>query len=425
MNTTTNQKQRIAASIGNLLEWYDFALYGYFSEEIGKVFFPRFGEGSLLASFVVFAVGFLSRPLGAILFGYFGDRYGRRITLLVVFPLMFFSTAIIGLLPTYEQIGVWAQVLLVLVRVIQGMSVGSQYTTSITYLSEIDSKQQGRSMNLASPWVFANLGFILAAFITYIYLDQLIMHVSSNWQWRLPFLTSLLGVPFLIWQKGYLAETPDFKRLLKNNKVIAHNNPLKCIQLFPGSFFATIGVTGVLFVSYYVLFVFLVSNNAVFQGLPRNLLLINNIIALSVQVIFILLFAKLADRIGHIKVFVISAFILLIITYPAFFGFSLNNTLLSGVILSILAAVSAGFCVPAGIMIVDAYPTQYRLSGTAIGYNVSVALFGGTAPMVASLITSYSHSIIAPGLYIMFWCVIAILSVVKIKDLRKVKLIED
>ena len=280
-------------------------------------------------------------------------------------------------------------------------------------------------MHMASPWVFANLGFILAAFITYVYLSQFVMHVNDTWQWRIPFLTSLFGVPFLIWQKSYLAETPDFKKLLEKNKVVTHNNPFKCLQHFPGSFFTTIGVTAVSFVSYYVLFVFLVNNNAVFQGLPRSLLLINNMIALTVQAIFILLFAKLADKIGHKKVFVISAYILLILTYPAFLGFNLNNIVLSGVILAILGAISAGFCAPLGIMIVDAYPTQYRLSGTAISYNISVALFGGTAPMVASLITSYSRSIVAPGLYIIFWCIIAIVAARKIKDLRNVKVIED
>lgn len=180
---------------------------------------------------------------------------------------MFFSTAIIGLLPTYAQIGVWAQILLVIVRVLQGMSVGSQYTTSITYLAEIDGKNKNRAMQLVSPWVFANLGFILAAFVTYIYLTHIVMHVSSGWQWRIPFLTSLLDVPFLVWQKNYLSETPDFNKLIKKNKVVAHNNPLKCLQIFPASFFATIGVTAVAFISYYIFFVFLVNSNAVFQGL--------------------------------------------------------------------------------------------------------------------------------------------------------------
>jgi MFS transporter, MHS family, proline/betaine transporter len=418
MNSNTAKKQKIAAALGNLLEWYDFALYGYFAEEIGTVFFPKFGEGGLLASFVVFAIGFLSRPLGAVLFGYLGDRYGRRITLLVVFPLMFFSTAIIGILPTYQQIGIWSQVLLILVRILQGMSVGSQYTTSITYLSEINSKYNGRSMTLSSPWIFSNLGFILAAFVTYIYLSYVIMHVSEAWQWRLPFLTSLLGTPFLIWQKIHLRETPDFKHIQKHNKITVSSNPLECLHKYPLSFFATIAMSAVMSISYYVLFVFLVSNTMMFKGLPRSFLIIINIIALTAQTICIPIFAKLADKTSPKLVYYVSAMVLLLVSYPAFLGFELNIPVLSLIILSGLAAICAGLSATISVMMVDAYPTEYRLSGTSIGYNISVALFGGTAPMVASLLTSYFHDIKAPALYLSFWCVVGIFGVLMVKDFR-------
>lgn len=144
-------------------------------------------------------------------------------------------------------------------------------------------------------------------------------------------------------------------------------------------------------------------------------------LALTVQAIFIIYFAKLSDKIGYKRVYSLSAFLLLLFTYPAFLGFNLNIPFLSTVILSVLGAISAGFCAPLGIMIVDAYPTQYRLSGTSISYNVSVALFGGTAPMVASLLTSYSNRITSPAIYIMIWCVISIFSIRKIKDLRNVQ----
>ncbi|MDF1757546.1 MAG: MFS transporter [Legionellaceae bacterium] len=419
MNTNTAKKQKIAAALGNLLEWYDFALYGYFAEEIGAVFFPKFGEGGLLASFVVFAIGFLSRPLGAVLFGYLGDRHGRRITLLVVFPLMFFSTAIIGILPTYQQIGIWSQVLLILVRILQGMSVGCQYTTSITYLSEMNGKNKNRAMVLSSPWIFSNLGFILAALVTYFYFSYVIEHVSESWQWRIPFLTSLLGIPFLIWQKVHLRETPDFKHIQKNNKIIDSTNPLDCVHKFPRSFFTTVAMSAVMFVSYYVLFVYLVSNSMMFKGLPKNFLIIINIIALAVQTICIPLFAKLSDKISPKRVYYGSAGFLLLVSYPAFLGFELNIPMLSLIILSFLAAICAGFCASISVLMVDAYPTQYRLSGTSIGYNISAALFGGTAPMVATILTSSFHDITAPGLYISFWCVLGIIGALMVKDFRR------
>ena len=400
-----SSKQKIAAVLGNLLEWYDFAIYGYFAEEISRVFFPELGKQGLIASFAVFMVGFLSRPLGAVVFGYFGDRHGRRLILLTVFPLMFLSTAIIGILPTYEQLGIGAQLLLILVRMLQGISLGCQYTTSITYLAEIKYAEQKRAVHLSYPWVFANLGFIFAALITYFYLTFVVDFISPNWQWRLPFLTSLIGIPVFLWQKRHLQETIDFQDLQKQNTVTNSNNPFECIKLYPKVFFTTVILISSPLIAYATLFIFLVNSSFLFAGLSREFLIFINIIGLTAQTIMIPIFGKLTDKTNHKFVYYMSTLILLVLIYPAFLGFELHIPWLSLFILAILGAVCAGFCAPMSIMMVDNYPAKYRLSGTSVSYNSAAALFGATAPMVCSSLVFYFHNFKMPALYIILWCV--------------------
>ena len=408
-------KQKISASLGNLLEWYDFSLYGYFADKLGEIFFPLFGQYGLLASFGVFAVGFLSRPLGAALFGAIGDRYGRKPVLIVVFPMMFLATASIGLLPTYDEAGWIAPFLLLMVRIFQGMSVGGQYTSSITYLAEFTDTNHKKASALSYPWIFSNVGFIFASVVCYVYLAFVINNVSAFWQWRLPFLTSLIGFCFMFWQSTCLTETPSFLKLHQQNDTIKQLNPFQSIFCFPRAFVCCVGLTAAMFVSYYILFVFLITYLPNHLELSKQNAIIINGVALIAQTLAIPYASKLSDQYGHKCIFYVTSIMLAVLIYPGFILFGLHDFWISLSVLIILGVVCSGFCTSISVIMVEAFPAKYRLSGTSISYNTTAALFGGTAPMISTYLVTYINDVNAPAYYIIFWSLIGMLGMYWIK----------
>ena len=199
----------LAATIGNVLEWYDFAVYGYLATTLGPLFFPNESQtAQTLSAFAVFAVGYLMRPVGAMVLGPIGDRFGRRAMLVISVLLMGLSSLVMGLLPTFAQIGLAAPVLMVLCRMGQGMSVGGEYTGSMTYSAEIAPKRwRGTLSSLAT--VGCLTGFLLGSATDWILKEQLGAAAVSAWAWRVPFLLGLPICAVAIWLRSSLPETQD------------------------------------------------------------------------------------------------------------------------------------------------------------------------------------------------------------------------
>lgn len=399
-------KHHISAALGNLLEWYDYGLYGYFANVIGEVFFPSLASESLLASFGVFAIGFLSRPLGALLFGHIGDLYGRQYAMKIILPLMFLSTFLIGFLPTFDQVGWWAPALLIIARLCQGLSVGGQFMGSVTYLVEfIKPNDRRKSMTLSYTLVFSNLGFLLASLVGYLYPHYIQPHVPDFWGWRIPFLTSIFTFIMIVNRTRWMPETPDF---LRSQKTISpqkiHLEEL--FKRFPKNMFFSVLLASPVLINYYLLFVFLISYLTEYGGMSYHQAMLINTIGLIAQTIALPAVGWLSDICGHKRTYYLSLIIFSIGIYFGFLSFQLHHFWIDLCVLCLLGIIACGMATPASVLIMNTFPTRFRFRGSALSLNIGAALFAGTTPMLLSMLVSNLHIIFAPSYYMILWCLL-------------------
>lgn len=401
---TTNKKMiwiLVPSLVGNILEWYDFALYGYFASILSKLFFPtQNSTTALIATFSIFAVGFIVRPIGALLFGYFGDRIGRKKTLGAAVLLMAIPTTLIGLLPTYQQIGITATLLLTFCRLLQGLAVGGELTGSVVYLIEHgEHSHRGLygSLALASGVVGLLLGSAVAALVGSISSDETFI----AWSWRIPFLVSiLLGVIGLYLRIG-MPETPLFKMLqqqknIKKNPVFsAFKQNIKKI-LF-GTFLIMLPSA-----AFYTSFVYLSSYLTLYLKVPLTKALQLNSIAMIVVSILFPLVGFLSDKIGRRIVIRLGAFGFLIFSYPIFMLLQQATSsaiLIAQCALAVLVALSYSAI---AAMLVEFFPTSIRYTGISFPYNMANALFGGTSPLIITTLIQHTNNYLAPSFWLIF-----------------------
>ncbi len=375
-------KRMIAAGLsGNVLEWYDFAVYGYFAAVIGKMFFPADDSSmSLLLSLAVFAIGFLSRPLGSAIFGHLGDRIGRKKVLFYSTMLMAIPSTMIGLLPTWETIGVAAPVLLIVLRLLQGASVGGEYTGSVTYLAE--QAPEGQS-GFYGSWSNAGaacgvlLGSAVAALINVVLTaDQV-----ATWGWRIPFLMgSAVGIAALLLRQhmpddGALEVAPDSKSPV----VEAFKEHWQSMLLGAGiAIFSAI--------NFYMVFVYLTTYMVQVSGLTNSQSLEVNTISMIVLVPIVLFGGHLGDRYGVARVMKVAATAMIVFAFPLFWLMGHHNPALVLAGQLGLACVIGPYIGLTAMYVGTLFPKGTRMSGLSVSYNVSFAVFGGTAPMVAHLL---------------------------------------
>ncbi len=408
-------KHHISAALGNLLEWYDYGLYGYFANVIGQVFFPNLAAESLLASFAVFAVGFLSRPLGALLFGHIGDLYGRQYAMKIILPVMFLSTFSIGFLPTFDQIGWWAPALLIIARLCQGLSVGGQFMGSVTYLVEfIKPNDKRKSMTLSYTLVFSNLGFLLASLVGYVYPHYIQPHVSHFWQWRLPFLTSIFTFIMIFNRTRWMPETPEF--LHSQKKTSPQKIRLEeLFKRFPKNICFSILLVAPVLINYYLLFVFLISYLTQYGGMSYHQAMLINTLGLITQTITLPAVGWLSDVFGHKRTYCVTLVIFSIAMYLGFLSFQLHHFWINLCVLCLLGIIASGMAAPSSVLIMDAFPTRFRFRGSALSVNIGAALFAGTTPMLLSILVSNLHIIFAPSYYMILWCLLGFVGVYSLR----------
>jgi MFS transporter, MHS family, proline/betaine transporter len=387
----------LAGLIGNMLEWFDFAVYGYFASDIGSQFFPKSSPSAQqLLAFAVFAIGFFARPVGALVLGMIGDRIGRRALLTLSIALMGGSTLILGLLPSYQQIGMAAPLLLVTMRLIQGFSVGGEFTGSMVYTTESASPLM-RGLVSSSTAAGVTLGFILGSGSAWLVNASLGQDEVAVWGWRIPFIASvLLCVAGWLLRRG-LHETAE------GLKAVASRPPLLPSLIADWlPMVRTFGIVAMTNAAYYLTFTYVVDRRKNLHGGGSGFLMANTFSLLLV------LLAKplggwLSDRVGRRRLMLVLTVTTMSLIYPALW-LMLYGTPWQFMLGQLLLAVPLGMALGLqGAMVVEIFPLRTRVTSMSFAYSITLALAGGTAPLVSAWLIEKFGAPLAPAYYVMLY----------------------
>ena len=402
MDTATipsKRKTLLAGAIGNVLEWYDFALYGYFAPVIASLFFPSAEPSiSLVSVFGVFAIGFLARPFGALLFGYWGDTIGWRNALAWSVLLMAIPTCLVGILPTYETIGIAAPLALTLCRFLQGISVGGEFTGSVTFLVEhAASSQRG----YVGSWAgfSAQIGALMGSGVGALMASTLTDEALHQWGWRVPFVMGSLVALIGWYLRTKVAESPAFERIRAARKI--STSPLRDVLMKHRAALArVIGLVWLHGVAFYLLYVYLTTYLVTVSPVSLSTVLALNTGCMTLLALLIPVMGKLSDHIGQRPLLIVGSAGLGLASYPLFLWLTSDRLPLMIAAYMLLTILVACYMGPFFAAVAELFPTAQRYTGLSIGYNVGSALFGGTAPLVATLLIQWSGNIMAPALYL-------------------------
>ncbi|MEV3905860.1 MFS transporter [Mycobacterium sp. NPDC050551] len=409
------RKAVTGASIGNAVEWFDFAIYGFLATFIAANFFPSGDDtAALLKTFAIFAAAFFMRPLGGFVFGPLGDRLGRQRVLALVILLMSAATLGIGLLPTYSTIGVAAPVLLLVLRCLQGFSAGGEYGGGAVYLAEY-AQDRRRGLTVTFIAWSGVLGFLLGSITVTVLQATLSTAAMESYGWRIPFLIAApLGLVGL-YIRLKLDDTPQFEALSASDDVAA--SPLReaaTTALRP--ILQVIGLFVVFNIGYYVVFTVLPTYMISTLQLSRTVSFVSVTLASLVALVLILPLAALSDRIGRRPLLIAGAVAFAVGAYPLFLLLNSGSVVAAVVAHCLLAAIESVYVAAAVTAGVELFATRVRYSGFSIGYNISVAVFGGTTPYVVTWLISETGNNLTPAVYLV---VAAVVSVATLFTLRE------
>lgn len=413
-----------SAAIGQFVEWYDFVVYAYSAAIIAKLFFPNTDPAAaLLSTFAVYAVGFIMRPLGGFVFGSLGDRIGRRQVLSLVILMMGGATVAIGLLPTYAQIGILAPILLVVCRLIQGLSAAGETVGSNSFVAE-HAPAEKRGLYVAFTYSFANIPPIVAALFVLLLTNILSGDDYASWGWRIPFL---IGGPLALvglYIRNKVDESPAFKATQAAKRVAS--TPLRdAVQSQKQQMAFSFALAAFSSLGFYTLSGYFVSYLTTTVGLDSNSALISNSIALFVAFLVMILGGRLSDAFGRKPLLLAGVIINALVCIPAYLLAS-QGSLLSAVLGQSLLAFGCGlFWGPVGIALLELFPTRTRFSASAVSYNMAYTIFGGTAPFVGVWLVLQTGSKIAPAVYMAVISVAVLLVVLCMPETSKRSLIHE
>lgn len=394
-----------ATTIGVSVEWFDYAVYGVMAPAIAHNFFPKENPtAALLSTFGVFALSFLIRPLGSVVLGSRGDRFGRRSTLITVILIMSGSTAAIGILPTYSAIGLGAPALLLVLRLLQGFSAGGEYGAAALLYEYVGEKHRGAVFGLYNMSSYASS---LAA----LGLSALLTHVVgvagvNVWGWRVLFLIALpLGLVGL-YLRARVDESPVFAAMAKgeNTARTPVRSALTTQRRVLVSYFGLIMLNSVAF---YVVNTYLPTYLSESSGVKREVALAASALISFTMILIMPLYGALSDRIGRKPLLLFAAVGLFAVSVPAFFVAGLGGFAFAylGQLLFVLAAAPTSAL--SAVVGAELFPPQLRYSGPTLGYNLAYALFGGTAPLISAALLNASGNRLAPPFYVMGIAVVA------------------
>ncbi|GAA1668053.1 proline/betaine transporter [Citricoccus zhacaiensis] len=415
VDTATRRRVATASFIGNFVEWFDYAMYGYLAVTITAVFFPDSDPATgLMLTFSLFAVSFLVRPLGGFFWGHIGDRFGRRVALSWSILLMSLATFLIALIPGYVTIGIWAPLLLLLLRLIQGFSASGEYAGASAFLVEYAPPGK-RGVYAAVVPASTATGLLLGSLIATILTATLDSQQMTDWGWRLPFL---LAAPMGLigrYIRSKLEDTPAFREMAVKDEAV--KAPVS--SLFRDHWTSLVQAAGAVLlnaVGFYVILSYMPTYLSEELGLDQTSSYFATTVALMTYIGFIFVTGSLSDRFGRKRVLMSASVAFLLFTIPAFHLLDTDSflvVLLVQILLGGMLTLNDG-TLPS--FLAEMFPTKVRYSGFAVSFNLSNALFGGTAPLVATWLIATSGSTIAPGWYLMAAAAVSLIAVALAKE---------
>lgn len=409
-----------AAALGNAMEWFDFGVYGYLAVTLGQVFFPSSNPtAQLIATFATFTVAFLVRPIGGMVFGPLGDRYGRQKVLAATMILMALGTFSIGLIPSYAQIGLWAPALLLLARLLQGFSTGGEYGGAATFIAEYATD---RNRGLMGSWLeFGTLGGYIAGAATVTALHMALSQAQMlDWGWRVPFLVAgplgLLG----LYMRMKLEETPAFRAYTEQSeqreRETAGQGLMTLLRLHWPQLLKCVGLVLVFNVTDYMLLTYMPSYLSVTMGYAESKGLLLIILVMLVMMPLNVVGGMLSDKLGRRPMIIGACAALFALAIPCLLliGSGSDVLIFTGLMLLGLALVCFTSSMPSTLPALFYTPVRY--SALSIAFNVSVSLFGGTTPLVTAWLVERTGDPLVPAYYLMGAAAIGLVTMLFVRE---------
>jgi metabolite-proton symporter len=417
ISTSDRRRALMGSAVGSTIEWYDYFLYGTMSATVfGKLFFPS-GDAvtSQLLALASFALAFLIRPIGGIVFSHIGDRIGRKKTLAMTLGIMGVSTVLIGLTPTYASIGLWAPVILTLLRLLQGLALGGEWGGGLLLAVEY-SPAKRRGFYGAVPQIGALVGLALGNLVTSTLSSTMTDDAFLSYGWRIPFVLSIVLVLVGMWIRNNVDETPSFRRVLSTRT----EKKMPIVETMTKHWRAVLVVIGAKFVetSTFFLFATYAVSYLVQLHYPRVDALNMVLLAAVLGSPMMLVYGSLSDRIGRKKLFMFGTVAAMAYVLPFFWLMNQGSPWLAGL------AVILGFSViwPSygsviGTFFAESFPPDVRYTGVSLGYQVGAAIVGGPMPLIATaLMAYYSGSYLPVGIFIIACGVVSLIAVSRTTD---------
>ncbi len=413
-----------AGSIGVFVHWFEWAIYAYLASTIAVVFFPQQDStAALLSVFAVFAISFGVRPLGALVFGTLGDKIGRKKTLSIVILSMSGATLVVGLLPTYDAIGLWAPVLLVAARVVQGLAAGGEFGSAAAFLAEY-SPRKHRGFGVSWLEFGSLLGFLAASLVVFVLTSVMDAQTIADGGWRIPFL---IAVPMGIigfYIRSKIEDTPEFRSLEQLDNV--PQSPVK--EVFTRHWKQLLQMSGLeimMHVTFYVVLVYLLTYQEKVLGFDAGTAALLSTAASVAGLILVPLVGALSDRIGRKPLLIAAAISLVVLAYPLFLIMhsgtpwaGIVSTIGLGTILALILGVHAAAAA-------ELFPTRTRQTGLSVAYSVTAAIFAGTVPYVLTWLIAQTGNDMMPAFYLILVGLVGLAAVLSMKESKGKDLFGD
>ena len=409
------RKAAVASFIGNFVEWFDYASYGYLATIIAAVFFPPEDPAAgLLMTFAVFAISFCIRPVGGIIWGSIGDKYGRRNALSLSILIMSGATFLIALLPTYSQVGILAPILLMLIRMVQGFSASGEYAGASSFLVEYAPPKRRGFYACLVP-ASTGVGLLAGSMAVTCMHHFMSPEAINSYGWRIPFLFALpLGLVGR-YIRLHLEDTPIFRELEQSHHVV--KTPLKTLFTdYHREMLCGFGVACLNAVGFYVILSYMPTFMSVEMNVDQNTAFLAETLSLCAYIGFIFIMGTLSDRFGRKTMLIIASWCFILFSVPLFNMIS-SNALMH--ILIIQIAFGAMLTINDGTLacfLAEVFPTKVRYTGFAFTFNLANALLGGTAPFICTWLIQITGNKMMPAWYLVFFSVVAFISMLFIKE---------
>jgi MHS family proline/betaine transporter-like MFS transporter len=413
-----------AGSIGVFVHWFEWAIYAYLASTIAVVFFPQQDStAALLSVFAVFAISFGVRPLGALVFGTLGDRIGRKKTLSIVILSMSAATLVVGLLPAYDAIGLWAPILLVAARVVQGLAAGGEFGSAAAFLAEY-SPRKHRGFGVSWLEFGSLLGFLAASLVVFVLTSVMDAQTIADGGWRIPFLIAVPMGVIGFYIRSKIEDTPEFRSLEQLDNV--PQSPVK--EVFTRHWKQLLQMSGLeimMHVTFYVVLVYLLTYQEKVLGFDAGTAALLSTAASVAGLILVPLVGALSDRIGRKPLLIAAAISLVLLAYPLFLimhsGTSwagIVSTIGLGIILALILGVHAAAAA-------ELFPTRTRQTGLSIAYSVTAAIFAGTVPYVLTWLIAQTGNEMMPAFYLILVGLVGLAAVLSMKESKGKDLLRE